>query len=106
MVDNLTQVDVHELAKKNGFWENNAPVVEKLALIHSEVSEALECDRKGIADKPCDKVPGITNFAEEMADIVIRVMDLCEYKGINLFEAVSLKHKYNSGRPYKHGKSY
>ena len=39
----------------------------------------------------------------ELADIVIRVMDLCEHYGIDLEKVMEEKHKYNMERPYKHG---
>jgi len=39
----------------------------------------------------------------ELADIVIRVMDYCEWAGINLEAAILEKHEYNKSRPYKHG---
>lgn len=45
-------------------------------------------------------------FEDEMADILIRVLDLCCQRGIDIEEHVRLKMKYNSLRPYKHGKKY
>ena len=39
----------------------------------------------------------------ELADIVIRVLDLAEYYGIDMGEAIAQKHAYNLTRPYKHG---
>jgi NTP pyrophosphatase (non-canonical NTP hydrolase) len=64
-----------------------------LALIHSEVSEALEADRKG----------NYENFVEELADVCIRVFDLCGAKDIDLETAISKKMQYNRTRSYKHG---
>ena len=46
------------------------------------------------------------SFEEEMADIVIRVMDLCAFKNIDLEAHVKAKMRYNSLREYKHGKKY
>jgi len=43
------------------------------------------------------------HMAEELADVVIRVMDMCEAYGINLESEIEKKHKINKGRPYRHG---
>ena len=46
--------------------------------------------------KPCG-VPS------ELADVVIRIMDICQYYGINLEEEILKKHNFNKTRPFKHG---
>jgi len=84
---------IHKNAVKHGWWENQRPVPELLALIHSEVSEALEAYRKN------DKA----NFAEELADIVIRVFDAAEGLGISIEDEIIKKHKININRSYRHG---
>ena len=76
-------------------------------LIVSEVSEAAEEYRNGRAytetwyseAKP-DKPEGIPS---EMADVVIRVLDACEYYGIDLEQAIKEKMAYNRTRPHRHG---
>lgn len=86
-----------EIAKSKGWHEVEREMGTVLALIHSEVSEALEADRKG--DKE--------NFAEELADIVIRVFDLCGSMNIDLGTEIENKMAKNEKRDYKHGgKSY
>ena len=116
---------VHENAKSKGFYDNKKNIGEMLCLIHSEVSEALEADRKKQyckMDKPQenvlmgwtsdidfqhdykDKVKGSSE--EEMADIVIRVLDMCAFKNIDLDLHVKAKMRYNSSRQFMHGKSY
>lgn len=66
----------------------------KLALIHSEVTEALEEFRKG-HDRQ--------NFGGELADIIIRVGQLGVGLGIDLDAAVVAKQEENRNRPYRHG---
>ena len=90
----VTQKEIHQLATQQGFWDHPVSIPEKLALIHSEVSEALEADRAGVA------------ITEELADIVIRVMDLAEHLGVDLNKAIEAKHLINLSRPYKHDKRY
>lgn len=105
------QIAVHETAKEHGWWEGKdlTCIPEKLALIHSEISEALEEYRKGsnpsvryyepsheLTEKP-------EGFGVELADAVIRIMDLCEWLGIDLAGLVVEKHEYNLTRSFKHG---
>lgn len=81
-------------------------IPEKLCLIHSEVSEALEVYREH-PDEVLYSVSGTDEkpigFDSELADIVIRVMDLAEALGIDLEGAIIQKHKYNKTRPFMHG---
>jgi NTP pyrophosphatase (non-canonical NTP hydrolase) len=67
-------------------------------LIHGEVSEAMEADRRG---------EGWDRVTEELADVCIRIFDLCGSMNLNLEKAIVEKMEYNKTRPYKHGgKSY
>lgn len=96
-----------------------------LCLIHSEVSEALEADRNrsyamltepqrnvlmgwtgsdDFAKDYKDKVKG--TFEEEMADIFIRLLDMCAFKGIDIEFHVKAKMRYNLSREKYHGKKY
>jgi NTP pyrophosphatase (non-canonical NTP hydrolase) len=122
MINELAK-QVHENAKAHGFFDKEKNIGEMLCLIHSEVSEALESDRNGmyvtypnmdaingwVSDKDFLKAYKLhvkSNFEEEMADIVIRVMDLCAFKGIDLEAHIKAKMRYNSLREYKHSKKY
>lgn len=43
-------------------------------------------------------------FEDELADVIIRLLDLCKYMKIDIEKHIELKMKYNESRPYKHGK--
>lgn len=100
------QWEVYQTAVDHGWWEDPTPnIPEKLMLIVSEVAEALEDYRAGLA---VDEV-GIEDsgkpvgFPVELADAVIRIMDLSEHLGINLDAVIRLKAAYNNTREYRHG---
>lgn len=105
----------HDNAVKHGFWDPPLPFGTAIALIHSELSEALEEERAGRPlvwyhyghEDACQyrnqKPEGV---AVELADAVIRIADLCGHLGIDLDAVIAEKMAYNAGRPYKHGKRF
>ena len=130
------QAAAHAQSEKSGFWdeprdtfraltriEHHAEVeprlapaymrtifAEKLALIHSEVTEALEAIRESNDTdwtkntyREDGKPEGVPS---ELADILIRVGDLCGEHGIDLEAAVIEKMQFNATRPHKHGKKF
>lgn len=116
------QKAIHANAKEKGFFEKPRNIGEMLCLVHSEVSEALEADRtnsycmtniravngwtgdKSFIQAYKNEVKG--TFEEEMADIIIRVLDLCAYKNIDIEQHIKAKMRYNSKREKYHGKKY
>lgn len=103
--DYLVEV-CHGASAAAGWWndlETGAPLVdrphvvgEKLMLIVSEVSEAMEGHRKGLAD---DKLPHRPMIEVELADAVIRIADLAGALGLDLGGAIAEKLAYNANRP-------
>lgn len=97
--DDLIYV-IHDLALKKGWWQEEREMGTMLALIHSEVSEALEADR---TDANSEKIPEFTGLEEELADVIIRILDLAGYYDLRIGQAVLAKHEYNLGRSFRHG---
>lgn len=85
--------EIHKNAITKGWWEEKRNIPELLCLVHSEVSEALEAYR----------IHDMKNFAEELADVIIRVFDMAEGLNINIQDEILSKHDKNKKRPYRHG---
>lgn len=115
--------EIHENAKEKGFWDKERNMGEILMLIVSEVSEALEADREDRHANilSIDAVNALKNeesfqlyfkrqvkntFADELADIVIRVLDLAYSRKIDLYQHIIAKMRYNAKREKMHGKKY
>lgn len=129
---NINQLakEVHENAVAHGWWEKPPTIPEALCLIHGELSEALEEYREGnpliygtcaLAAEDCkfsgvcDNVgsPGVEGAVEgpckpegvavELADVILRTLDLMAALGVDVDAVVMAKHRYSLGREYKHG---
>ena len=74
----------------------------RIALIHSELSEAAEGIRK---PGPSDKLPSFTVLEEELADAVIRILHMAYTEQARLSDAIIAKIAYNRSRPFRHGKT-
>lgn len=104
--------------KAKGFWDNQRNVGELLMLITSELGEAMEAHRKGkfasghlMATSYADWKEWFENhykdtFEDEIADAVIRLLDLSAGLGIDLEKHINEKVKYNKLRERLHGKQY
>jgi chitinase len=111
--------EAHYNAREKGFWDDritmwvadntynpyysgiitvieNAMIGNRLMLIVSELGEAQEALRHG----------DMANFREELADVLIRLADLCGGLNIDLEDEVQKKMEKNKARPYKHGKAF
>lgn len=84
----------YSIAKSKGWWDKKRNDAELIALMHSELSEALEALRE---HRPRGEV------AEELADCCIRIFDYCGRKRIDLEKAIVAKIERNKKRPYRHG---
>jgi len=95
------QIQIHRNAVTKKFWNKDQDIsiyheATVIALIGSEVNEAIEAHRNG----------NMENLKEELADIVIRTLDVAEHFDFNLMEAVHDKMIINKQRPNKHNKRY
>ena len=109
--------EISETAESKGFWNMDGvgdvgAIPTKLALIHTEISEALEVHRTFYDDEVASEYTGMTPmqeeaFSEEMADAMIRILDVIGFYGLEDFgEILIAKMDANRERPHLHGKRY
>jgi hypothetical protein len=84
------------------WWEDlktgerlNRNVGEMLCLVHSEISEAMEAHRKNLMD---DKLPHRSGVEVELADAIIRILDMADGLGLDIGGATMEKLAYNRTR--------
>ena len=113
--------EAHQTAVSKGWWEQRWKLLElakahgeelgafakavldgnSVALMHSELSEAMEGIRHN--DPPDDKVPEFTSTEAEYADTIIRIMDTSYERRLRVAEAIVAKMRMNKGRSIRHG---
>lgn len=101
---NAIAADIHKGNRDRGWWNDlttgeditrTRNVGELLCLVHSEISEAMEGHRKGLMD---DKLPHRPMFEVELADAVIRILDIAGAFKLDLGGAIVEKNIYNGNR--------
>lgn len=109
---NELSFQAYQTAKSKGWWDDPRETGTLLALIHSEVSEALEEWRKYGDDVLWIDSPGYSRIREdgklegfwsEIADILIRCFDLAGRYNVDIAGIVESKMEFNKQREFKHG---
>ena len=122
--------EIHQNAVAHGFYDGEQSVMtvssaedvvrhaffaQRIALLVSEATEALDADRKDVWCHGHVEGAGSTDVFErhvkdtvedELADVLIRLLDMCGHYVIDIGEHVRLKMAYNAHRPKLHGKAY
>lgn len=120
-----TAQSIHKNAVRKGFWEGENNIGEKLMLVVSELSEAMEHHRAHgivpITAQYLDTLDSMTEdkdfnymfvdnvkdtFQDELADAVIRILDLAEGLEFDIEKHIALKMRFNATRERLHGKKY
>jgi len=91
---------INQYAHDKGWWDKPREFGTLIALVHSELSEALEAERVNMQS---DKIPEFSGVEEELADTIIRILDMAKELKLDLIGALRAKMDYNDTRAYRHG---
>ena len=114
---------MNELSKIEFDWLKNNAIATRLMLVSSELGESVEALRNnnlGIFNNVISEFNSMDNeqfkivfestikdtFTDEIADVFIRLFDLCGFMKIDIEQSIKLKMRYNSLRENKHGKEF
>lgn len=106
---------IHENNKAKGFWDQDRNVGEALMLVVSELGEAMDAHQKGRFAAVGESIymePQVfearikDTFEDELADTIIRLLDISAGIGIDIEKHINMKVSYNKTRERLHGKRY
>lgn len=100
---NMLAEYAYAVAQSKGFHDAPVSVATHCANLHGEVSELWEAYRRQLLDKPCDKPVNLTCAEEELADIIIRALDMSADLCVDIGHAVKVKSEYNMTRSRMNG---
>lgn len=90
-----------EIAISKGWEDELRTFGDKIALMHTELSEAVEAYRH--SNPMSEHIPDFTSIEEEMADVIIRVLHYSSEADLRIGAAILAKLDYNASRPHRHG---
>jgi NTP pyrophosphatase (non-canonical NTP hydrolase) len=103
------QAEIKENCVAKGWYDTPVSFGEAMALLHSEVSEALEAWRiwgpvdGTMLELPEGRSAKPEGIGSEFADVLIRLLDYCARFDVDLGAEYERKMAYNRTRPYRHG---